>query len=185
MTQKAVYVAKISPNTTAPLCTNTLISESYSDGGQDLGSIPGGVFQLEIFFFLRHSRRFPQIQISYIRSNIWKNILLNILNLSMGNMNIRLNKVFWRFHSYDLLIILQIFFFIWILGRWSEPRILGGVFQVEVFTFSDIPYSSPRFRYPVSGQIFGQIFCLIISNFLIGYMNELLKRSISEVQLCS
>ena len=44
MTHKAVYVAKISPNTTAPLCINTLIPDAYSGGGQDPGSIPSGVF---------------------------------------------------------------------------------------------------------------------------------------------
>ena len=59
MTHKAVYVAKISPNTTAPLCINTLIPDAYSGGGQDLGSIPGGVFQISGF-----------------QSDIWPDILL-------------------------------------------------------------------------------------------------------------
>ena len=44
MTHKAVYVDKISPNTTVPFCKNTLIPDSYSGGGQDPGSIPSGVF---------------------------------------------------------------------------------------------------------------------------------------------
>ena len=44
MTHRAVYLAKISPNTTAPLCINTLIPDTYSGGGQDPGPNPGGVF---------------------------------------------------------------------------------------------------------------------------------------------
>ena len=41
---RAVFVAKILPYIIAPLCINTLIPDSYSGGGQDPGSIPGGVF---------------------------------------------------------------------------------------------------------------------------------------------